>query len=191
MATGRSDVDLVIAIAAGDDDALGALYDRHCRWLTQRLHRRWNDADIVDTVVQETFLSVWRSAAGFVPSATTAPGPGDGGVSGWLWTIAMRRLVDQLRRRRPPDPVALDQLPDPGTDPMAIALDRFEADAALAALDPDLRDVLRATALDGLTTKEAAVLLGIPHGTVKTRLARARTVGTRLTDNDQAQEGRR
>ncbi|MGD9791927.1 MAG: RNA polymerase sigma factor [Acidimicrobiia bacterium] len=186
MATERSDVDLVVAIGAGDEDALGALYDRHARWLTQRLHRRWNDADVVDTVVQETFLSVWRSAAAFVPSASgPTGGTGSGGVSGWLWTIAMRRLVDQLRRRHPPEPTATDQLPDPGTDPMAMALDRFEADAALAALDPDLRDVLRATALDGLTTKEAAVLLGIPHGTVKTRLSRARAAGARLNAIDQ------
>jgi RNA polymerase sigma-70 factor (ECF subfamily) len=75
---------------------------------------------------------------------------GSGELAGWLWGIGIRRLVGLLRE--------LGALP-----------------GALARLSPELRAVVQATVLDGLTTREAARLLGIPAGTVKTRMMRART----------------
>lgn len=159
----QSDVELVEAVAAGDRSALGQLYDRHADWLTARLERRCGDADLVDTAVQETFLAVWRQAADYRPT---------GEVGAWIWTIGLRRLIDQMRRRHPPEPVAdVDRVVD---EEVPLALGDSALASAFARLEPELQQVLAATALDGLTTKEAAVVLGIPRGTVKSRLARAR-----------------
>ena len=169
---------LLVGIAAGDRDALSELYRRHAGWLTLRLQRRCADPDPVDLALGDTFLAVWRSPQGY---------RGEGAVAAWLWGIAVRRLVDQLRRRRPvpvdPSVLAAPGSIGAGVHPAAPSAESGALDASLAGGDlgdafaylaPELRDVLVATAIDGLTTKEAAVLLGIPHGTVKTRLSRAR-----------------
>ena len=91
-----------------------------------------------------------------------------GEAGAWLWSIALRRLIDHLRRRPHPTPTATlpepEPLPPPGT-PVYDLLSRLPA---------DLHAVVQAVYVDGLTTAETAVLLGIPQGTVKSRLARAR-----------------
>lgn len=156
----QGDVAVLAAVARGDRDALETLYHRHARTLWQRLHRRCGDPDLVDTALQDAFVAVWRSADRYRPEG--------GAVEAWLWTIALRKLIDQLRKRRPPSPMATlpepEPLPPPGTP----------AHALLSRLPSDLHDVVRAVYLDGLTTAEAAVLLAVPQGTVKSRLARAR-----------------
>ena len=156
----RTDPELLTAIASGDRGALEALYHRHARWLLVRLHHRCADADVVDSALQDTFISVWRSAGNYRPEA--------GEAGAWLWSIALRRLIDHLRRRPHPTPTATlpepEPLPPPGT-PVYDLLSRLPA---------DLHAVVQAVYVDGLTTAETAVLLGIPQGTVKSRLARAR-----------------
>jgi RNA polymerase sigma-70 factor (ECF subfamily) len=160
---------LVARIARGDRGALEQLYRRHAAWLLPRLESRCSDPDLADLALQDTFVSVWRSAGKY---------RGDGQVGAWLWGIAVRRLIDQLRKRRPtplaPESIQRydramtfeDALVDDGSHgPMGVAL---------RTLEPELQAVLIATAIDGLTTKEAARALGIPQGTVKTRLMRAR-----------------
>ncbi len=160
------DVDLVRRIAAGDRDALATLYRRHGPWLTVRLSRRCRDGDLVDTAVQDTFLSAWKQAGRYRPT---------GAVGAWLWTIGVRRLIDQLRRRPPPEPTDdLTRYAQVVSEEIPLALGHTPMGQAFALLDPDLQAVLAATALDGLTNREAAVLLGIPTGTVKSRLNRAR-----------------
>lgn len=105
-------------------------------------------------------------------------------MGGWLWTIAARRLVDAQRasaRTARAQAAHAHQASDTarGTVPSAedrvlSALDHGDLGTALNSLSPELRAVLRATVVDGLTTREAAALLGIPEGTVKTRAQRAR-----------------
>src|SRR3978361_1562481 len=85
-----SDEALLSAVGAGDREALRMLYDRHAPWLTLRLARRCADADAVDDALQDTFVAVWRSAGRH---------HGGGAVGAWLWGIAIRRLIDALRRR--------------------------------------------------------------------------------------------
>lgn len=156
----RTDAALLAAIAAGDRDALAELYHRHARWILLRLQQRCADTDLVDSALQDTFVSAWCSARNYRADA--------GEVGAWLWSIAVRRLVDQLRRRPAPTPMAAlpepEPLPPPGTPDHAL----------LSRLPTELHSVVRAVYLDGLTTAEAGVLLGIPQGTVKSRLARAR-----------------
>ena len=83
---------LVRLIAHGDRAAFEELYRRTAPWLAVRLRRRCADDDVVAEVMQETYLAVWRAAAAF-----TGPGSGLGGsATGWLWTIAARRLVGRV-----------------------------------------------------------------------------------------------
>ncbi|MFF5830712.1 RNA polymerase sigma factor [Streptomyces bacillaris] len=168
--TEKDDAALVRAVARGDTDALGALYDRHAGWLHARLARRCADAETVREVLQDTFVTVWRSAASHRGAQ----------VGGWLWVIASRRLVDALRADaradRPLSPVrpAPEALAPSAEDRVLAGLEYADVGTALAGISPELREVLRATVVDGLSTREAAALLGIPEGTVKTRAMRAR-----------------
>ena len=164
----RTDSELLSAIASSADrGALSELYRRHAAWIIVRLERRCRDRDIVDSAVQDTFISVWRSSATFKPA-------GSGEVGAWLWTIALRRLIDLLRKRRPDRPMPLG---DSGREtPPAMPPPPVEVHDLLARLPPELQTVVEAVYLDQLTTAETATLLGIPQGTVKSRLSRARSI---------------
>jgi len=167
------DGELLRAVAAGDRGAFEMFYRRHAPWLATRMRYRCADGALVDDVVQETFLAIWRGTARY------RDGPG-GDVAGWLWRIGSRRLIDALRgstarerlrrlisRRRPVD--------EPSAEDLVLrGVEHGDLGGALARLSPELRMVIQATVLDGLSTGEAAVLLGIPPGTVKTRAMRAR-----------------
>ncbi|MFI6700672.1 RNA polymerase sigma factor [Streptomyces sp. NPDC050509] len=174
MGGDRDDAALLRAVARGDAagaEALAELYDRHSGWLLARLGRRCADPETVREVLQDTFVTVWRSAG-------THRG---GEAGGWLWVIAARRLVDAVRVRSRAERAAYGR---PGYEPPAVApsaeervlagLEYGDVGAALDRISPELRDVLRATVVDGLTTRETARLLDIPEGTVKTRAMRAR-----------------
>ena len=166
--TVRADGDdtLLATVAMGDREALAELYRRHAPWLVLRLSRRCADAGMVEEVVQDTFVAVWRGAARYRAS---------GEVPAWIWGIGIRRLISRLRQR----PVAIprthaDDSMVSAEDEVLISVEHGDLGAALGRLSPELRAVVEATVLDGLTTKEAATLLGIPQSTVKTRAARAR-----------------
>ncbi|MEU8181138.1 RNA polymerase sigma factor [Micromonospora sp. NPDC049044] len=171
--TAQDDADLLALIAGGDRNAFEALYRRHAPWLRLRLCYRCADDALIDDVVQETFLGVWTgAAASFRPRDTDA--------AAWLWRIASRRLIDALRRRTSRDRLSRLLARLRGSDESSaeeavlVGLEHGDLGGALARLSPELRAVIRATVLDGLSTAEAAVLLGIPAGTVKTRAMRAR-----------------
>lgn len=170
------DAALLRAVARGDATAMGTLYDRHAGWLHARLTRRCADAELVREVLQDTFVTVWRSAAGHRGQE----------AGGWLWTIAARRLVD-ARRAQERSARGVEPLPESGRpgrfepaaapsaeDRVLAGLEYGDVGTALDRISPELREVLRATVIDGLTTREAARLLGIPEGTVKSRARRAR-----------------
>ncbi len=166
----RSDRDLLLAVSSGDTGALEELYARHASWLTLRLSRRCADPGVVDEVLQDTFVAVWKSARRYA---------GTGDPAAWLWGIAIRRLVDALRRR-PPTAYPIEHvgehvgLIESAEDRVLVGVEHGDLAGALGRLSPELRAVVQATVLDGLTTREAAHLLGVPAGTVKTRMMRAR-----------------
>ncbi len=167
MTAGCSDEMLLGAVAAGDRAALRLLYDRHAPWLTLRLARRCADRDAVDDAVQDTFVAVWRSAARY---------SGEGAVGAWIWGIAIRRLIDALRRRPRADFAAesREEFEPSAEEQVLLGVEHGDLGGAIARLSPELRAVVQATILDGLTTREASRLLAIPAGTVKTRAMRAR-----------------
>ncbi|MEU2794463.1 RNA polymerase sigma factor [Streptomyces sp. NPDC007100] len=168
---GEDDAVLLRAVARGDQGALAAYYDRHAGWLHARLTRRCADPETVREVLQDTFVTVWRSAGSYRSGARRG-----GESGGWLWVIAARRLVDAQRAHARADRVGQEPpAPAPSAEEHALAgLEYGDVGTALHRISPELREVLRATVIDGLTTREAARLLGIPEGTVKTRAMRAR-----------------
>ncbi|GAA2389358.1 sigma-70 family RNA polymerase sigma factor [Streptomyces coeruleofuscus] len=163
---------LVRLVAEGDRAAFEELYRRTSPWLAVRLRRRCADAQIVAEVMQETYLAVWRAAGAFAGASV------GGSAVGWLWTIAARRLVDAFRRRahhaRPPVAVTAEAVVPAAEDEVLAATVGGDVGDALSRLAPELRDVLQAMVLDGLSVRETAALLGVPEGTVKTRARRAR-----------------
>ena len=164
-----SDADLVAAIAHGDRVALRQLYVRHQPWLTLRLRHRCADSDVVAEAVQDTFVAVWRGAGRW---------NGAGEPAAWIWGIAIRRLIGVLRHRSRWSPVS-GRVSDAATlttaeDLVLFGVAHGDLAGAIDRLPIELRAVVQATVLDGLTTREAASLLGIPAGTVKTRMMRAR-----------------
>lgn len=162
----RSDVEMLAAVAGGDRQALRVLYERHAPWLALRLARRCADPGVVDETVQDTFMAVWRGAGRY---------KGEGDVGAWIWGIAIRRLIDALRRR-PRRELLVAQIDDrrSAEEDILLGVEHGDLGGALRRLSPELRAVVEATVLDGLTSREAGHLLGIPAGTVKTRMMRAR-----------------
>jgi RNA polymerase sigma-70 factor (ECF subfamily) len=171
----RPDDELLQAIAAGDRVAFEELYRRYAAWLLVRLRRRCADPALAEEVVQETFLAVWRSSGRYRSR-------GNADATGWLWRIGMRQLLNHWRgasrreRLRQRLAVTAGRAPsEPAAEERVLAgIELGDLAGALARLSPELRAVLQATVLDGLTTAEAARLLGLPSGTVKTRAMRAR-----------------
>lgn len=161
-----TDAELLAAIADGRVDALRALHDRHAAWLKVRLEHRSHNPALVDEVVQDTFVAVWRKAGDF---------RGEGEVGAWIWGIAIRKLIDQMRVRRLL-PVEKPRLVESAEEAVLTGLAYGDLGQAMSRLSPELMEVVQARILDGLTTREAARLLGIPTGTVKTRLMRAKRI---------------
>jgi RNA polymerase sigma-70 factor (ECF subfamily) len=168
-----TDAELVAALAEGDVGALGELYERHAPWLSIRLSRRCSDPDAVDDALQDCFTAVWRDARRW---------RGDGDVPAWLWGIAIRRLISRLRGRegrrvgaRALSTTTAAQEPEPSAEErVLLGIEYGGLGPALDRLSPELRSVVQATVLDGLSHREAAELLGVPANTVKSRLRRAK-----------------
>ena len=155
------------AAQAGDRVALDALLRRHA----DRLHavcRRvmGNDADAADAL-QEALVSVVRGLARF---------DGRSAFSTWSYRVATNACLDELRRRRrrpePVDDVTLDV--GGSSDALESVGLRTDIDAALGALAPEFRAAVVLRDLIGLDYAEIAEVLGVPAGTVKSRIARGR-----------------
>ena len=173
------DAELVAALAQGDLAALRVLYDRHAPWLSVRLSRRCSDPDVVADALQDCFVAVWKESGRW---------RGDGEVAAWLWGIAVRRLISRLRAgdrtlarltvRTPlsaePTGAAARRAEPSAEERVLLGIEYGGLGDALGRLSPEMRAVVEATVLDGLTSKEAGRLLGIPQNTVKTRLHRAK-----------------
>ena len=163
-----SDRQLLVDIAEGNRDALRTLFDRHQPWLAARVRRRCGDPEVVAEVVNDTFLAVWQKPGRY---------KGEGQVAAWLWGIAIRTLLHRLRPRKPVFERLIQLRPEQvpsAEEAVLVGIEHGDVGQALQRLSPELLAVVQATVLDGLTTREAAALLGIPSGTVKSRMSRAR-----------------
>jgi RNA polymerase sigma factor (sigma-70 family) len=162
----RSDEELLTAIGTGDEGALGALYDRFGRVAYGVAYRILRDQALAEDAVQEAFLAVWRSAESYRRERATP--------STWLLTLVHRRAVDLVRRedRRRTEP--LDEPPEAigGDVPEEAAVRgrRMAVQSALRSLPEDQRQALELAYYGGYTQSELAERLGVPLGTVKSRM---------------------
>jgi RNA polymerase sigma-70 factor (ECF subfamily) len=132
---GCSDAELLAMVADEHRDALAELYRRHAGWLVARLRHRCADDGLVAEALQDTYLAVWRGARSY---------SGTGAVAGWMWAIAIRRLIGILRKRRPepvpPDPYLTDGLAD--VEELVLSgTEHGDLAGALRSLSPELRAV--------------------------------------------------
>ena len=163
--------------------ALAELYDREAPALLSYLRLFTADRSLAEEIIQDTFLAAWRGAAEVGGRAS---------VRSRLFAIARRRAADALRRPRlrsvPEDSAGLAELPsdEPGPEDLAItAATRQELTTALTQLSPVHREALELTFRHGLSYPQLSEVLGIPLGTVKSRLSYAkRALRARLSDDD-------
>jgi RNA polymerase sigma factor (sigma-70 family) len=154
----------------GDAAAFGALVTRHAGVATRVAHLVAPGADVEDTI-QEAFVKAWRALPDFRAGAPFRP---------WLCRIVANEAKNRVRSARRRDALALRtsvaEARDEPPSPEAIALDRDEAEALVHAMNllrPDDRLVIAYRWLLELTEAEMADALGVPIGTVKSRLSRA------------------
>ena len=161
---------LVRRCLGGQPDAFGALFDRHAPRVYRFLQRlTGNDATAQD-LAQETFLAAYRSLGEW---------RGDGALGTWLCGIAFRlyRSAARMEARHLSEPLEdQESLPTPDGDPLRCLewrelQERLEA--ALMELPPSYRDAFVLVKVEGLSYREASGWLGVPIGTVQSRLWRA------------------
>ena len=162
-----SDEALLAIIATPDGDlALAELYDRYGKIAYGLAYRVLRDSALAEDAVQEAFITVWRTAGTYISER--------GKPRTWLLTLVHRRAVDLVRReQRRRVPAATDEPvpPTPAAEDEATLRDRRRAvQAALTQLPADQREALELAYYGGLTQSELAEQLGVPLGTVKSRM---------------------
>lgn len=188
-----TDRNLLDRIGAGDHAALAQLYHAYRPKLWRYLWPRLDgDAGLTEEVLQDVFVSVWRTAPSF---------RGEAQVSTWLYRIAHHAAANTLRSRsrriegqRPErlDLLALSaevpaELESPSSEETILA--RMTLEDALAALSPKHREALELLFVHGFTYDEIAAITGAPTGTVKSRISYARrALQSRLTSDQLLQE---
>jgi len=157
----ETDAQLAQDAGRGDANAFGVLVDRFRCALIGYLAGLLGTRDDAEELAQETFLRAWREAPGLREPAT---------VGAWLHRIAHNLAMSHVRRPRPV-PLVVDP---PGPDPAAGEEDRTVALlAAVGRLSGPHREVIGRKHFGQCTVDEIAVQLGIPAGTVRSRLSRA------------------
>ena len=156
---------LLARIAAGDRDAFERFFRAHAAGVRRFVRDLVRDDGIAEELTSDVMVEVWRSAGRYA---------GRSRVRTWLFGIAHHKAIDALRRRRTAA-IPLDDLISvaaAGAGPEEHALrdaERARLEAALDALSPEHRAVLRLTYVDGFSQKEIAGIVDCPIATVKTR----------------------
>jgi len=155
---------LIDAVARGDHAALRELFDRHAPWVAARL-RRTLPRDGVEDVLQETFIAVWRGAGRY---------KGDGAGGAWLWGIARRQAALWARKQGRPEGVLDTSTEEDPASRVARTVDVQQALTTLGAAGDDQRELVRLIFIEDRPIADVAALLGIPSGTVKSRVYKVR-----------------
>lgn len=162
-----TDEDLMLAVKTGDRDAFASLFDRYRDPVWRFFRRRLADRSVAEELTQETFLAVLQGAARYEPRAA---------LRSYMFGIAFNLLAAARRKAAVAGPEIDWSAPGiqhaaPSTaDPVLVLWVR----QALAGLDQDDREILMLREYEALSYDEIATLVGVPVGTVRSRLFRAR-----------------
>ncbi len=166
---GTSPVERALAarLCAGDDAALGELYDQHCGFVFGLALRVIGDKQAAEDVTQDVFVTFWQDPTRYDADR--------GSLRAFLGTVAHRRSVDLIRReearRRREDKTSLERVEAGSIDASVMAaVTSDHVRDAVAQLPPAQREALELAYFQGLTYRQVAVALGIPEGTAKSRL---------------------
>ena len=159
----RTDESLLAAVGRSDRLAFRELYDRHAVRVYRFALSLVRNAALAEEVLQETMIAVWKSAAKFrgASKATT-----------WILGIARNQAHSLLRREKRGD--RLPEASPPAPDPASSVELSVKVQEALERLSPQHREVLHLVFYEELSVAEAAEVLAIPAGTVKSRMFNAR-----------------
>jgi RNA polymerase sigma-70 factor (ECF subfamily) len=164
----KSDLMLVQAAQSGDRHAFNELVCRHRSGVVNVVYRMCGDAELAEEAAQEAFLRAWQHLPSYNPLYA---------FRSWLYRIAVNAALDALRRERPglDEP---DELPHPNPIQPEAALESAQraelVRQAVLALPPACRAVVVLREYEGLSYQEIGMALGIPVGTVMSRLSYGR-----------------
>jgi RNA polymerase sigma-70 factor, ECF subfamily len=161
----RSDTELLVAHVAGDRRAFAELFDRHHRRLSRLAGSRSVNAEDAADALQDAMLAAHRGARQFRQHSA---------VSSWLHRIVVNACVDQARRTGAHRASTLDEEAHVVSDETARVETAILVRGALLALPAEQRAAVLAVDMYGHSIADAARLLGVAEGTVKSRRARAR-----------------
>ena len=159
--------ELLAAVARGDERAYEAVYDLTAGWVLGVARKVVRDPALAEEVMQEVLLDVWRRASRFDPALGS-------GVT-WVMTLAHRRAVDRVRSERShvsrelrAATAVIDY--DDVTEAVEASLDAERVKRCLTSLTELQRECVSLAYYGGYSYREVADLLGVPAGTVKTRM---------------------
>ena len=160
---------LLQLLRLSNEDALGALYDRHGKSAYSLAYRMLGDMHAAEDAVQEAFMNIWRRAESFRPDR--------GSARTWIMAVVHHRAIDIGRKRRglaPRElPLELERLPEAPQDTwseVSNTLDRELLNGCLDQIPGEQREAIKLAYFEGYTQREISELKGIPLGTVKGRI---------------------
>jgi RNA polymerase sigma-70 factor (ECF subfamily) len=167
--SGEEEAQLLRQVALQDRQAFEALYRIYYRRLTRFLDRLTRRPQMIDEILDDTMLVVWRKAVTF---------NGQSQVSTWIFAIAYRKAMKALKRESSRMRILVDHDEPPNApSPEAVFIDRESRSAIrnlVAGLSAEQRAVVELTYYHGCAYKEIADIVGCPVDTVKTRMFHAR-----------------
>ncbi len=166
----RTDAELLAAHCAGDPDAFAEIFRRHKDRMWAVAIRTCGDRELAADCLQEAFLAAYRRADSF---------RGESAVTTWLHRIVVNACLDRLRRTKPTTTLPEYDLADRRDDHAATEV-RLDIRQALEQLPEGQRLALVLVDMHGLPVAEAAAVLGVAEGTVKSRCARGRAAMAEL-----------
>lgn len=169
MTTAAQDAQLLARVLDGDHDAFNVIMRNHEDRVFSVCLRIMGNREHALDATQETFLTAFRKAGQF---------QGNSALGTWIYRIAVNTCYDQLRRqkRRRTDPMPdhVDPTDHQAEEAIDSAALRPEIQRALAAIPDDFRSAVVLSDIEGIGLPEVAEILGIPVGTVKSRVFRGR-----------------